>query len=134
MDYLAIAASIVTTALIPLFKTLGTKAVEEVGKKTGEEVFDKRQTILAKVKDLFVGDELITLNLLAENPEDEKQQGRLESKLEDKLKDHPKVAKELDDLLKSISVAQIQQNTMTITGNENIGIQGVVGSKINIKK
>jgi len=45
MDTLSIAALVVTTAIVPLFKTLGTKTMEELGKRTGDEVFDKRQTI-----------------------------------------------------------------------------------------
>ena len=134
MDFLTIAATVVTTSLVPLFKELGKKALEEVSKKTGEEVFDKHQAILEKVKNLFIGDELTTLNLLAENPEDGKQQGRVESKLEDKLKANPNVAKEIDDLLKSISISQVKQNTMTITGDDSIGIQDIVSSKITITK
>ncbi len=110
MDFLTIAATIVTTSLVPLFKELGKKALEEVSKKTGEEVFDKRQMILEKVKELFVGDELTTLNLLEENPDDEGNQQKVAETLETKLKDHSEVA---------TSLAQINQRIVEI---ENIDI------------
>jgi hypothetical protein len=98
MDYLTIAASIVTSTLVPLFETFGTKALEEVGKKTGEEVFDKRKTILEKVKDLFVGDDLITLNLLGKYPDNEDIQKEVTEKLETKLKEHPEIATSLEQI------------------------------------
>jgi hypothetical protein len=98
MDYLAIAASIVTTALVPLFEKFGTKALEEVGKKTGEEVFESRQSILGKVKDLFDGDQLITLNLLEKYPDNEDIQKEVTETLEMKLKENPEVAKSLEPI------------------------------------
>lgn len=110
MDFLTIAAMVVTESLVPLFKTFGTKALEEVGKKTGEEVFDNRQTILGKVKDLFVGEEVITLNLLGKYPDNEDIQKEVTEKLETKLKERPDIATNL---------AQINQRIVEI---ENIDI------------
>ena len=111
MDFLTIAATIVTSSLVPLFKELGKKALEEVSKKTGEEVFDKRQAILEKVKELFVGGELITLNLLEKYPDNEDIQQEVTEKLETKLKEHPDVA---------ASLAQLSQK---LVETENIDIK-----------
>jgi hypothetical protein len=69
-----------------LFKTLGTKAMEEVGKRTGQEVFDNRQTILGAVKDLLVGEELTTLGLLEKYPDNEDIQSEVVETIETKLK------------------------------------------------
>jgi hypothetical protein len=138
MDYLTIAASIVTSTLVPLFQTFGTKALEEVGKKTGEEVFDNRQTILEKVKDLFAGDDLITLNLLGKYPDNEDIQKEVTEKLETKLKDRPEIATSLEQinqriveieniditkskLLNRIKMARDSERKVTI---KNKGIEG----------
>jgi len=111
MDYLSIAAALVTTAIVPLFKTLGTKAMEEVGKRTGQEVFDNRQTILATVKDLLVGEELTTLGLLEKDPDNEDLKSEIVEKIETKLEANPDIAKRLNDLTKT--VAKIENTDVT---------------------
>jgi hypothetical protein len=103
MDYLSVAASLVTTAIVPLFKTLGTKAMEEVGKRTGQEVFDNRQTILGAVKDLLVGEELTTLGLLEKYPDNEDIQSEVVKTIETKLKANPDTAESLNHLTNTVA-------------------------------
>jgi len=133
MDFSALAIAVVS-ALMPLFKD--SKVLEEVGKKTVDEVFDSRQKIWERLKDLFNGEELISLNL-----SDSKEQGRLEGKLEEKLKleANLEIAKELENLVEIINkLSQIQpesqskSNEMHIRGSENIGMQDVHSSSISI--
>src|SRR5262245_40977506 len=119
----ALAASLVTA--------LATKAFEKTGEKVGEK---SGETVLSLVKGLFTPDELITLNLSAEELQDPKAQGRLEAKLEDRLAAHPDIAKQLKAWLEQLPKADGATNTMTQTGNDNIGMQDIQGSTINIKR
>jgi hypothetical protein len=93
----------IVSALIPYF----AKGAEKIVDKSAEEIFAQRGKIWESVKGLFVADEMTTLNLFAENPEDAKMQGKLEGKLEERLKDNPETVKDLEALLgkleKSIS-------------------------------
>lgn len=119
---------ITTTALAAAAVTaLTTKAFEEIGKESGT-------TVLSLIKGLFTPDELTTLNLSAEALQDPKAQGKLEGKLEDRLSAHPDIAQQLEALLASLPKGEGKTNTMTQTGNDNIGLQDVQGSTINITR
>jgi hypothetical protein len=119
----ALAASLVTA--------LATKAFEKFGEKVGEK---SGETALSLVKGLFTPEELITLNLSAEALQDPKAQGRLEAKLEDRLAEHPDIVRQLKAWLEQLPKADGATNTMTQTGNDNIGMQDIQGSTINIKR
>jgi hypothetical protein len=119
----ALAASLVTA--------LATKAFEKTGEKVGEK---SGETVLSLVKGLFTHEELITLNLSAEALQDPKAQGRLEAKLEDRLPAHPDIAEQLEAWLKQLPEAEGAINIMKQTGNDNIGMQNIQGSEINIKR
>ena len=118
-----LAASLVTA--------LATKAFEKAGEKVGEE---SGTIALSLIKGLFAPDELITLNLSADALQDPKAQGKLEAKLEDRLTAHPDIAKQLEALLAQLPKGEGKTNTLTQTGNDNIGLQDLQGSTIHITK
>jgi hypothetical protein len=119
---------ITTTALATAAVTaLTTKAFEEIGKESGT-------TVLSLIKGLFTPDELTTLNLSADALQDPKAQGKLEGKLEERLAAHPDIAKQLEVLLASLPKAEGKTNTLMQTGDGNVGLVGVTGSKITITK
>lgn len=120
----------IVAALVPYLATGGEKLVE----KTVEEGFENRAKIWQKVKGLFPDNELTTLNLFAENPDDPKLQGKVEGKLEDRLANNLNVAEELEKLLRLIPHSQVKQNTIKQTGDTNIAVQDVSGSEIKINK
>jgi hypothetical protein len=103
MDYLSIATSVVTTALVPLFKIFATKTVEEVGKLTGQEAFDKRQSILEAVETLFIGEELTTLGDLRKDPDNEDIQTKVAETIEHKLMANPSIAADLNPLTNRVA-------------------------------
>jgi len=116
----------VETVAATLVTALATKAFEKVGEKTGESAW-------GLVKSLFTSEELITLNLSEAGLQDPKMQGRLEAKLEDRLAANPEIAKQLETLLTQLSSSEVKQNTVDQSGNENIVLQNVSGSTINIR-
>lgn len=119
---------VTTTALAAAAVTaLTTKAFEEIGKESGT-------TVLSLIKGLFTPDELTTLNLSAEALQDPKAQGKLEGKLEERLAVHPDIAKQLEALLAQLPKAEGKTNTLTQTGSNNVGVQDVTGSRINITR
>ena len=126
MDFAMIATGIVT-ALVPYL----AKGGEKLAEKLAEHGFEQRAKIWETAKGLFQEDELTLLNLFAENPNDERTQGKIEMKLEDKLKANPKIAEELDALVKQIP-AEIKTNTINIQGDNNKTVQDVEGSTITI--
>ena len=119
----ALAAGLVTA--------LATKAFEKAGEELGKE---SGTTALSLIKGLFTPDELVTLNLSAEALQDPKAQGKLEGKLEERLAAHPDIAKQLEALLASLSRSEGKTNTLTQTGNDNIGLQDVQSNTINITR
>jgi DNA replication initiation complex subunit (GINS family) len=104
MDYLSIAAAVVTKGIVPLFKTLATRTMEEAGREAGKELVDNRAKILDTVKDLFAGDELITLGLLERDPDNEAKQSKVVEAIETKLTANPDVAKNLKQLTTTLAV------------------------------
>ena len=127
---IALIATTAVNALVPFFK----KGAEKLVDKSAEEVFNKRSEIWNKVKGLFAADELTTLKLFEANPEDVETQAELRGELKHLLKANPETAKELDELLKQLPAMQAKQNTIDIKGNDNIAVQNISGSKIEIKK
>ncbi len=125
MDLTAMAATAVT-ALVPYLAKGGEKLVEQVS----DEVFAKRGEIWRTVKSLFIGDELVTLNLLEKYPTNEDMQKEVAGKLEERLKEKPEVAKQLEELLKQIPASQIKQNTLIQSGDDNIANQDIANSSI----
>lgn len=119
----ALAASLVTALATKAFE----KAGEEVGKESGT-------TALSLIKGLFTPNELITLNLSAEALQDPKAQGKIEGKLEERLAAQPDIAKQLEALLAQLPKAEGKTNTLTQIGNNNVGVQDVTGSTINITR
>lgn len=128
MDFTVIAAGIIT-ALVPYLAKGGEKLVD----KMVDEGFEQRGKIWEMTKGLFQEDELTLLNLFEENPNDAKIQGKIEMKLEDKLKANPKIAEKLDSLVKQIP-AEIKTNLINIQGNENDALQDIKGSTITINR
>ena len=116
---------------VSLVTALATKAFEKAGEEVGKE---SGTTFLSLIKGLFTPDELVTLNLSADALQDQKAQGKLEAKLEDRLAAYPDIAKQLEALLASLPKREGKTNTLTQTGNDNIGLQDVQGSKINITR
>jgi len=114
MDVITL-APLVISAVLPLLRELGNKALNKIAEKGGEEVFNQRGAILEKVKNIFFADDFTTLGLLAENPEDAKTQGKLEGKLEDRLKANPEIAAELQTML-----AELQKAVSTQIINERV--------------
>ena len=106
MDVVTIAtvASSAVTALVSFL----TKGGETLAEKAAEEGFKKRGEIWEIVKGLFVEDDLIITNFSA-NPADEKTQGKLEGKLEERLKDNPEIASNLDKLIKRLEEMEKNQ-------------------------
>jgi len=126
MDFTEIAAGVIT-ALVPYLAKGGEKLVD----KMVDEGFEQRGKIWEMTKGLFLEDNLTLLNLFEENPNDAKTQGKLESKLEDKLQANPEIAKEFESLLKRIPV-EMKTNSINIQGNENKVAQDVKDSTITI--
>lgn len=120
----------IVSALVPYLAKGGEKLVEKIT----EEGFEHRAELWQKVKGLFTVDELTTLDLFAENPDDPKLQGKLEGKLEERLASNPTIAEEFEKLIKLIPDLQIKQNTITQTGNNNIALQDISSSDIKINK
>jgi hypothetical protein len=87
-----------------------------------------------KVKGLLKPDEMIKLNLLEQVPDSPKLQNEVATALDTHLKANPDIAAQLEKLLKQIPASQIKQNTMTQTGNNNIGLQDITGSDIKINQ
>lgn len=133
MDIPTIAAATVT-ALIPFLQKGGEKLAEKIGEKTAEEGFQQRKAIWETVKNLFIGDEITTLNLLAENPNDVEKQAEFKGELKYLLKNNPDIARQLEEMIKPIFSSHGKENIMSLNGNDNISIQDTKDSVIHINK
>jgi hypothetical protein len=96
-------------------------------KEHGKEIYHK-------AKDLLTPDEIITLNLLEKYPNSKELQGEVATSLETHLKSNPKIAKELEELIKQLPLSQVMRNTITQTGDSHIAVQDTKDSNININK
>lgn len=124
MDISQIAATAIA-AITPYL----VKGGEEVAKGMGKDLWEL-------IKKPFTSEkEQILVQQLEENPGDVKLQGKVEGKLEELLEANPSIAAQLQDLLAKMPAgAQIKQNTMSITGDSNMGMQDISGSSININR
>lgn len=126
--------TLATSAIVAL-QPLAMKGIEKFVEKSAEEGFNERKAIWDKIKGLFGYDDLTMLNLLEKAESSEKEMGKLEGRLEDRLASNPEIAKELEELLKKIPQSTtVKQNTITQTGNDNVAVQDVQGSNININR
>ncbi len=125
---------VIETLIGGIISALATKAAEKLGEKSAETAFENRSAILEKVKNLLVGEELTILNLLEEAPENEFLQKKLTETLKPKLEAHPETAAELEQLVQPFLTVTNKQNTMTQTGNNNVGVQDVSGGDIKINQ
>ena len=76
---------------------------------------------------------MTTLGDLSKNPDNAEKQAELKGELKYLLKSNPEKAKNLEELLKQIPTNEIKQNTINITGDDNITAQDVSGT-VNINK
>lgn len=130
MDLITLVPMVVS-ALVPYL----AKGAEKLIDKTVDEGFEQRGKIWELVKGAFAEDELTTLNLFAENPDDVEKQAELRGELKHVLKANPDVASQLEELVKQIPAAsQIKQNTITQSGDSNIAVQDTANSSIHINK
>ena len=126
MDPITIAAlsASVISALVPFLQKGGEKLVE----KAAEEGFNKRGEIWGKVKGLFQGSELITLNLLEGKPESEDFQNVVAKTLETHLEANPAIKTELSELLKQLET--IQKRNISTIENEDIKAGSRVSNEV----
>ena len=108
------------------------KGAETLAGEAAKEGWAERGRIWEKVKGLFGGDDQM-LHIYESYPETEKIQQDFAKKLEDKLKESPEAATELQELLKSIPQAS-KVNTINQTGDNNQAFQDISGSTINVNK
>ncbi len=108
--------------------------------KTLAELFTTyKQPVLDKLKEsgIFHGNDIITLNLLAENPEDAKTQGRLEGIIETRIGDDAGFEDKLKDLLAELqkpeTIAGFKFSQQIGSRNENVQLGGE-GSKTNYQR
>jgi len=95
-------------------------------KEHGKEIYHK-------VKGLLTYDELISLNLLEKDPENKELQDEFANGLKAYLEKNPGVAEQLEALIAKLPFEN-KQNTLSQTGDANIALQDVHGSKITISK
>jgi hypothetical protein len=115
-------APLAVAAIVPLLQ----KGAEKLVDKTAEEGFEQRGKIWNLVKGMFAEDDLTLLHLFEQNPEDARTQGKLEGKLEERLKANPDIAAQLEELIKTINQTSVN-NSLNINrqdGEVNINSQG----------
>jgi hypothetical protein len=94
-------------------------------KEHGKEIYHK-------VKGVLTDDELISLNLLEAHPEKKELQDKVAGQLKAHLETNPAIAEELEALIAKLSGFELKQNELSQTGDGNIAVQDVHGSKISI--
>ena len=95
-------------------------------KEHGKEIYQK-------VKSILTDDELISLNLLEANPENRELQEKVAAQLKAHLETNPSLAEELEALIATLRALGTKQNALSQTGDDNIALQDVHGSKISIR-
>ena len=88
--------------------------------------------IYQKVKSLLTPEELISLNLLENDPENKELRDEVASALESRLKADSNLRRELEEFFVKFPASVRKQNTITQTGYGNISFQDVQGSKIKL--
>ena len=94
-------------------------------KEHGKEIYQK-------VKSILTEDELISLNLLEANPENKELQEKVAGQLKTHLETNPAIAEEFKVLIAKLRALGTKQNALSQTGDDNIALQDVHGSKISI--
>jgi hypothetical protein len=96
-------------------------------KEHGKEIY-------GKVKEVLRPEELITLNLLENQPESGELQQRLAGLIGTQLAANPNLARECEALLNQFRAAIMIKNQITQEGDGNIAMQEIQGGQININK
>ena len=96
-------------------------------KESGKEIYHK-------VRASLTPEELITLDLLEQHPDNKELQEEVASKLKAHLETKPDMAEELRALLTQLPGFAAKRNAIAQTGTGNIALQDVHGSKIDISK
>jgi hypothetical protein len=94
-------------------------------KEHGEEIYHQ-------VKALLTSDELISLNLLEKHPESKELQDEFACGLKAHLETNLGIAEQLEALIAELPASERKQNALSQTGEANIALQDVQGSKIDI--
>jgi hypothetical protein len=132
MDPVTIAT--IASSAIAALSTFLLKGSEKLADKIADDVIESRGKIWETIKNAFQGDELITLNLLEKYPKSAEIQNEVKIKLEEKMAANNDLAAQLQELLKKLPGSEVKQNTMTVTGDNNISLQDTEGSHINITR
>jgi hypothetical protein len=113
-----ITTTAIVSGVISAVTSFLVKGGEKVAEKVVEEGFEQRGRIWQRVKSLFAGDELVTLNLFEKYPKNEDVKKEIEAKLEEKITKDPELSKEFESLLKQIPGLQ-GQTVITQSGENN---------------
>ena len=131
----------VVSALVPYF----ARGAQTIADKSAAEIYEQRGKIWDSVKGVFVEDDLTTLNLFADDPENPETQAELRGELKQLLKASPENAAKLEELvvrLKDMSSEIINEQVEgSIIDNEmkrgegkaSISNKGISGSRISNK-
>jgi hypothetical protein len=122
---IAAIASAAISFVAPYLVKGGEELAKGVGKDLWELIkkpFQKKDSHKEAIKELEA------------KPNDPIVQGKIIGKLEEHLEEDPEFAKELGAMVEKLSVHQQNNDTMTVTGDGNISVQGVQNSQININK
>jgi hypothetical protein len=96
-------------------------------KEHGKEIY-------GKVKELLRPEELVTLNLLENQPGSAELQQQVAGLIGTQLGANPDLARECEALLKEFRASITIKNQITQQGDGNIAMQDIQGSQININK
>ena len=96
-------------------------------KEHGKEIY-------GKVKELLRPEELITLNLLENHPGNGELQQQVAGLIGKQLATNSDLARECETLLENFRASISIENQIRQTGDDNIAMQGIHGSQININK
>jgi seryl-tRNA synthetase len=128
MIELALLASGLVSVVTPFL----VKGAETLASEAAKEGWAERGKIWEKIKSLFHGDNQI-ITLFEAAPDSKKVQDQVTAKLEEKLKEAPEAATELEEMWKSLP-QQVKTNTINQSGDGNVAMQDTQGSTININK
>ncbi len=124
MNIESIAATAITTDI-----AYKAKRNEQFAKGAGKDLWELIKKPLTQEKDEAL------IQTLEQSPGDEKTKSIAEYKLVEFLEDNPSLAQEIEMLCKQIPDSGKQKdNTLTIEGDKNIGIQDTTNSTITINK
>jgi hypothetical protein len=105
------------------------KGGDEIAKGVGKDLWELIKKPFSKEKDRAL------IEALEQNPGDEKTKNIAEYKLVEFLEANPSLARKIEELCKQIpDLGKQQINTLSMQGNDNIGIQDATNSTITIKK